>query len=160
MPHSKSFVESIVSDAFRRLGAGRPVPNVDVKFYPYSGSHHTIRIRAGCAYLRISDIFSDAPVDVLQAVIYILVAKISHRSVPPAWRDIYRRYANSPHVLRAAETVRRTRGRKITASAQGNVYDLEKMFTRLNQKYFDAKLEKPILTWSQRRTRRILGHNN
>jgi predicted metal-dependent hydrolase len=34
------------------------------------------------------------------------------------------------------------------------------MFERLNRLYFDGQLEKPTLTWSQRRTRRILGHHD
>lgn len=160
MPHSKLFVESIARDAFHRFGAGRPAPHIDVKFYPYAGPRHTIRIRAGRVYLRIADIFADAPAEVLQAVIYILVAKILRRSVPSAWRNIYREYANSPRVLRATETVRRARGRKMTGSAQGKVHDLEKMFSRLNQKYFNDTLEKPILRWSKRRTRKILGSHN
>jgi predicted metal-dependent hydrolase len=48
----------------------------------------------------------------------------------------------------------------MVSSAQGRVYDLGRMFQRLNQRYFDGQLEKPTLTWSQRRTRTILGHHD
>jgi len=45
-------------------------------------------------------------------------------------------------------------------SAQGEVYDLAKIFAKLNRRYFANELEKPALTWSQRRTRSILGHHD
>jgi hypothetical protein len=34
------------------------------------------------------------------------------------------------------------------------------MFARLNREYFREALEKPTLTWSARRTYRILGHHD
>jgi predicted metal-dependent hydrolase len=46
------------------------------------------------------------------------------------------------------------------SSSRGTVYDLDKIFQRINRRYFDNGLEKPTLTWSQRRTRRILGHHD
>jgi len=46
------------------------------------------------------------------------------------------------------------------SSALGNAYDLDKMFSKLNRKYFDSSLEKPTITWSQRKTRSILGHHD
>src|SRR5262249_25030661 len=52
------------------------------------------------------------------------------------------------------------RGRKMIASATGRVYDLQRIFSRVNRRYFDNEIEKPNLTWSQRRARRILGHHD
>jgi hypothetical protein len=34
------------------------------------------------------------------------------------------------------------------------------MFARLNRRYFDGELPQPVLTWSRRRTRVILGHHD
>lgn len=44
------------------------------------------------------------------------------------------------------------------SGARGKHYDLERLFHRLNQQYFDGQLRRPALTWSQRRTRRTFGH--
>jgi hypothetical protein len=63
-------------------------------------------------------------------------------------------------VVRASEIARRERGRKVLTSAYGKVYDLEKMFVRLNRVYFDDQIEAPTLTWSRRRARNILGHHD
>jgi hypothetical protein len=136
------------------------VPEIDVKFYPYAGQRHTIRLRAGRVYVRISDVFKDAPVAVHRALAFILVAKLLSRKAPSSHDRVYREYAYSPEILRASDLARRDRGHKKLTSAQGQIYDLDKIFQRLNRKYFDGAIPKPVLTWSQRRTYRILGHHD
>ena len=147
-------------DAFRQLEPNRPTPETEVRFYPYAGLNHTIRLRGGRVYVRVSDIFRDAPMSVHRALAFILVAKLLRKRTPEVHERVYRDYAFSPEVLRASDLARRQRGRKVVSSAQGRVYDLGRMFQRLNQRYFDGRIERPTLTWSQRRTRTILGHHD
>lgn len=147
-------------DAFRQLEPKRPLPEVEVRFYPYAGLNHTIRLRSGRIYVRISDIFRDAPMNIHRALAFILVAKLLRRRTPEVHERVYRDFAFSPQVQRASDLARRSRGRKQVSSARGSCYNLDRMFDRLNRLHFDGALEKPILTWSQRRTRRILGHHD
>lgn len=160
MAESQQFLVMLFADAFRQLGGNRPVPEIEVRLYPYAGLHHTIRIRSGKVYVRLSDICGDAPQGVLRAIAFTLVAKLLSKRVPEVHERVYRDYACSPQVLRASDIARRRRGRKMVSSARGRFYDLEKMFDRLNRLYFSGGIEKPTLTWSQRRTRRILGHHD
>ena len=160
MAESQNQLAMLFTDAFRQLGGSRPVPEIEVRFYPYAGLHHTIRLRSGRVYVRLSDICRDAPVNVLRAVAFTLVAKLLSKRVPEVHERVYRDYACSPQVLRASDIARRRRGRKMVSTARGRVYNLDKMFDRLNRLYFGGELEKPTLTWSQRRTRRILGHHD
>lgn len=160
MAESQKYLQTFFADAFRQLGGHRPVPEIEVRFYPYAGLHHTIRLRSGRVYVRLSDICQDAPENVLRAIAFTLVAKLLSKRVPEVHERVYRAYAYSPQVLRASDIARRRRGRKMVSTAAGHVYDLDKMFERLNRLYFDGQLEKPTLTWSQRRTRRILGHHD
>src|SRR3954468_11075024 len=160
MSQSVKHLEAYFADAFRQLAGKSSAPEVEVKFYPYAGLHHTIRLRAGRVYVRLSDIFKDAPINVHRALAFILVAKLLGKRTPDVHERVYRDYAYSPQVLRASDIARRQRGRKLISSARGQVYDLEKMFHRLNRRYFDGQIEKPTITWSQRRTRRILGHHD
>lgn len=160
MTQMLSHLNKVYMDAFRQLEPKRSVPEIDVRYYPYTGLHHTIRIRSGRVYVRISDIFNGAPLDIHRALAFVLVAKLLSRQTPDVHERAYRDYACSPQVLRASDIARRRRGRKMISSAHGNVYDLDTMFTRLNRRHFDGTLEKPTLTWSQRRTRRILGHHD
>ena len=147
-------------DAFRHLANGRGVPPVEVRFYPYAGLHHTIRLRSGRVYVRLSDICKNSPPEVLRSLAFILVARLLGKRVPKLHDRIYREYSLTPDVLRSSDIARRRRGRKMISSAQGEVYDLEKLFSRLNRRYFGNELAKPALTWSQRRTRSILGHHD
>ncbi len=148
------------SDAFHHLGSNRGVPVIDVRFYPYAGLRHTIRVRSGQVYVRLSDICKDSPPEVMRALAFVLVARLLGKKVPPVHDRTYRDYSLTPQVMRSSDIARRRRGRKMISSAQGNVYDLERMFSKLNRRYFDSNLEKPALTWSQRKTRSILGHHD
>ncbi|HZI20560.1 MAG TPA: SprT-like domain-containing protein [Pyrinomonadaceae bacterium] len=160
MPDSPTLLKTYFVEAFRQFAPKRPVPEIEVLYYPYAGLNHTIRLRSGRVYVRISDIFKSAPLNVHKALAFILVAKLLRRRTPPLYDRVYRQYACEPEVLRASDLARRHRGRKVVTSAEGRVYNLERMFRRLNQRFFDGRLARPTLTWSQRRTRTILGHHD
>lgn len=165
MPQDNLHLQRVFSDAFRHLDPkGRrfrlTVADIEVRFYPYAGLHHTIRVRSRRVYVRLSDIFDAAPPEVIRALAFLLVARLLSRKAPSAHEKIYRSYAFSPQVLRASDIARQKRGRKVISTAHGKVYDLEELFARLNRRYFDDQLEKPVLTWSKRRAKRILGHHD
>lgn len=160
MKQSNSALANFFVDAFRQVALDRAVPEIEVKFYPYAGLHHTIRLRSGRVYVRISDIFKNAPANVQRALAFILVSKLLARKTPEVHERVYREYAFSPEILRASDIARRQRGRKRTSTARGSVYDLDRMFQRLNRRYFGGEIERPALTWSLRKTRRILGHHD
>ncbi|HVQ40098.1 MAG TPA: SprT-like domain-containing protein [Pyrinomonadaceae bacterium] len=147
-------------DAFHHLGRNRGIPVIDLRFYPYAGLRHTIRVRSGQVYVRLSDIIKDCPPEVMRSLAFVLVARLLGKKVPAVHERVYRDYTLTPEVMRSSDIARRHRGRKMISSAQGHAYDLDKMFSKLNRKYFDSGLEKPTLTWSQRKTRSILGHHD
>ncbi|PWT82646.1 MAG: hypothetical protein C5B44_01835 [Acidobacteria bacterium] len=147
-------------DAFRHLANGRGVPPVEVRFYPYAGLHHTIRLRSGRVYVRLSDVCKNSPPEVMRSLAFLLVARLLGRRVPKLHERIYREYSLTPEMMRSSDIARRRRGRKVLTSSQGEVYDLEKIFARLNRRYFANELPKPTITWSRRRTRSILGHHD
>ena len=155
-----SDLTKVFADAFRHLGDQRPLPQIDVRFYPYAGLRHTIRLRGGRVYVRLSDICKDSPTDVLRALAFVLVARLLAKRTPQVHERIYRDYTLRSDVQRLSDIARRGRGRKMLSTAQGRAYDLDRMFARLNRQYFGARIEKPVITWSQRKTRRILGHHD
>jgi predicted metal-dependent hydrolase len=159
-------LQRVFNEAFRQFDRERrsrfrpDLRDIEVKFYPYAGLHHTIRVRAGRVYVRLSDLFQAAPPEVIRALAFLLVARLLSRKAPAAQERIYRAYAFSPNVLRESELARRQRGRKVILSAQGKAYDLDQIFARLNRVYFDGQIATPALTWSRRRARSILGHHD
>jgi len=165
MPQANLHLKRVFYDTFRQLDRRgtlfRPeVAAIEVRFYPYAGLHHTIRVRAGRVYVRLSDLFQTAPPEVIRALSFVLVARLLSRKAPRDQERIYRSYAFSPQLLRASDLARRQRGRKVISSAIGQVYDLERIFARLNRRYFDGEIEKPGLTWSRRPAKSILGHHD
>ena len=165
MSQSDLHLKRVFHDAFRQLGTARKhfhpdLSAIEVRFYPYAGLHHTIRVRAGRVYVRISDLLSNAPPEVIRALAFLLVARLLSRKAPRDHERVYRAYAFSPDLLRKSDLARKTRGRKVISTSRGRVYDLERIFARLNRLYFDGAIDQPSLTWSQRRARSILGHHD
>src|SRR5438874_393598 len=137
MSQSILHLQRVFHDAFRQLDRGQrrfqvEVADIEVKFYPYAGLHHTIRARSGRIFVRLSDLFQVAPPEVIRALAFLLVARLLSRKAPRVEERIYRSYAFSPQLLRASDLARKQRGRKIISSAQGKIYDLDKIFARLN----------------------------
>src|SRR2546423_1646274 len=165
MSHSDLHLRRVFHAAFRRLATVRKrfqpeTAAIEVRFYPYAGLHHTIRVRSGRVFVRISDLFRSAPPEVIRALAFLLVARLLSRKPPRAYDRLYRSYAFSPEILRASDIARRQRGRKVVSSAIGKVYDLERIFLRVNRRHFEGAIKKPVLTWSQRKARSILGHHD
>ena len=122
MPHPQPLLSTLFAEAFRTLAPKRTVPEVDVRYYPYAGLNHTIRLRSGRVYVRLSDVFRSAPANVHRALAFILVSKLlRRRSAPPFYERVYRDYAFSPEVIRASDLARKKRGRKMVSSSQGAV---------------------------------------
>jgi hypothetical protein len=148
------------ADAFRQITKRTESPEIHVTFYPFAGLNHTIRIRKQRVYVRVSDILRDAPQQVYRALAFILVSKLFNKRAMAEHEKLYRQYAYQPQVLRASDLARQKRGRKILTNSVGRVYNLDKIFARLNRRYFNNELAKPTLSWSARRTKRILGHHD
>ena len=129
-------VRQYFADAFRHMGGNRGVPAIEVRFYPYAGLRHTIRLRSGRVYVRVSDICKDCPPEVLRALAWILVSRLLGKRVPTIHDRVYRDYSLTPEVMRKSDLARRGRGRKMISSAHGEAYDLDRMFAKLNRRYF------------------------
>lgn len=158
--HSDEVLESVFDEALRTLVKREPRPEIEARFYPYAGLSSTIRLRKGRVHARVSDILARSPREVLFALACILVAKLYRLKTPKVHERTYRQHTLDPSVLDASHNTRRKRGYKLTTSSRGKVYDLTKLFDELNERYFSGTLEQPLLSWSQQRTRRILGHHD
>lgn len=146
--------------AFETFDKNRKPPVIEVSYYPYVGINHTIRIRNGRVFVRIAEICRDLPASAQRALALILVAKLYRRRVPIAARDVYSAAVSTDEYRVRAVANKRKHGRKVVTTAKGEVYNLEKIFDSLNMGYFGGSISKPTLTWSVRKTYRILGHHD
>lgn len=147
-------------EAFDHYDGTRSPRTIHIQFYPYIGINHTIRLRSGGAFVRIADICKDMPANAQRALAYILVSKLYRRRAPKWLRDNYNDYIKSEDIRLRSIASRRDRGRKVLSGTVGLTYDLDEIFESLNTKYFSGSIKKPALTWSARRTFRILGHHD
>lgn len=153
-------IKLFYEEAFQAFDAKRQMPEIEVRFYPYIGINHTIRVRNGKVFVRIAEICQTMPLNAQKALAFILVAKLLRKKVPPVARQIYSEFIKTQEIRDKATENKKTRGRKIISSAQGDFYDLDEIFDNLNEIYFKNSLPKPVLTWSSRKTYRILGHHD
>ena len=151
-------LNTIFSEAYRELRPRAPFPEFQVEFFPFSNINNTIRLRQGKVLIRISDLLSGAPEDVLHAIAHILLAKLYRKQIEARHATRYRRYLGRRDVSRKAHLLRQQRGRKMLLTTQGRNYNLEVIFEDLNRRFFHGLLARPLMTWSRHSSRQSLGH--
>jgi hypothetical protein len=151
-------LEPIFQRAHLLLKPRTPLPEIQVEFFPFAGLTHTARLRENRLLIRVSDLLVDAPEDVMRSLALILLAKIYRRNVDQSHHTVYRTFILDSDIQQRARTARSDRGRgPRPAVAKGRWQHLDLIFDRVNQEYFEGKLERPRLSWSATRSRRILG---
>lgn len=153
-------IKTFYEEAFKNLNGKAKIPEIEVNFYPYIGINHTIRVRNGKVFIRLAEICRDMPLNVQNALAFILVSKLFRKKIPQKTLETYRGFIKNHELREKVLENKRAKGRKIITTAKGEVYDLDEIFVHLNQIYFDKKINKPTLTWSARKTYRILGHHD
>lgn len=160
MPVELAEIKNFYENAFQNYNGKYEIKEINVEYYSYIGINHTIRLRNGKIFVRISDIFKNAPAKVHESLAKILVSKILRRKIPAWANEIYNEYASKKEIRDQALESKRQKGRKIITSSKGDVYDLEEIFVQMNDLYFDGTIKKPTLTWSAKGTFRRLGHHD
>lgn len=148
----------LFQETYRELRPGTPVPEMKIDFFAFANVNNTIRLRNGKLLVRLSDLLEGAPEAVLRAIAHILLAKMYRRPIDRTQAARYRKYIASHDIVRKAHLVRQMRGRKLLRSARGHFYDLDAIFEDLNARFFHGLMGRPRMSWSQGKTRRILGH--
>ena len=148
----------LFQEEYRAIRPRAPIPPIHVRFYRFTSLNTTIRLREGQLKVHLSDLLEGAPDTVLRAIAHILLAKLYRKPLNPTHNLRYRRFASSESVLRQTERIRQTRGRKKISTAKGDYYDLDEVFETLNHRFFYGLLGRPLLTWSEHKARRLLGH--
>ena len=145
-------------EEYRAIRPRAPIPSIHIRFYRFTSLNTTIRLREGQLKIHLSDLLEGAPESVLRAIAHILLSKLYRKPLDPSHNTRYRRFASSESVLRQTERIRQMRGRKKISTAKGDYYDLEEVFETLNTRFFHGLMGRPLLTWSEHKARRLLGH--
>jgi hypothetical protein len=148
----------LFEEEYRAIRPRAPIPPIHIRFYRFTSLNTTIRLREGQLKIHLSDLLEGAPEPVLRAIAHILLAKLYRKPLDPSHNTRYRRFASSESVLRQTERIRQMRGRKKISTPKGDYYDLEEVFETLNTRFFHGLMGRPLLTWSEHKARRLLGH--
>ena len=153
-------IRRFYQSAFRHYDKTGRIPPVFVQLYPYAGINHTIRIRGGRAFVRISDVCVGMELEGQKALAFILVGKLYRKKAARVHQEAYNAALKTSDIQRRAANSRKNRGRQSPIQSEGDIYDLEEVFEDVNIKYFDGAIRRPLLTWSARKTFRVLGHHD
>lgn len=150
--------EQIFSRVFSEWKPRTRVPAVRVNFCKFANANSFIRWDEAGLEVRVTDVLQGAPAPILEALANILISKLIRRPVPKIHSERYRRYLNRKEMRRSLQLVKQTRGRKFVSGPQGTHYNLEQLFEDLNVRYFAGLMARPLLGWSRRPSRTMLGH--
>ncbi len=148
----------IFQETYSGLRPATTIPELKIEFFAFANVNNTIRLREGRLLVRLSDLLEGAPNTVLRAIAHILLAKMYRQPIDRGQAARYRRYVASHEIVRKTHLVRQIRGRKRLRPARGSVFDLDAVFETLNTRFFHGLMARPRMSWSQTKTRRILGH--
>ncbi len=143
---------------FGELKPRTSVPTVSVKFCKFANANSSVRWDESGLDFRVTDVLEGAPAAILESLAHILMSKLFRRPAPRNHAERYRRYLNRKEMRRSLQLVKQTRGRKFVSGPQGVSYNLEAMFDELNRAHFHGLMAQPLLGWSRRPSRVMLGH--
>lgn len=155
--HARTSAEFVFVRVFRRLGIRRPVPDFHIEFRPFSSLRSNIALQGNRARVRISDVLAEAPTIVLEALAELLLAQLFRLRASVEARECYMAYVFDPAVRRRADEARRKRGRVRLLPARGQHFDLAKIYSSLNRRFFKGELGPCRIGWSIRASHSILG---
>ena len=148
----------IFARVFHELKPRTPVPAIRFQFCKFANANSSVRWDASGLELRITDVLEGAPSAILESLAHILLSKLFRRASPRAHAERYRRYLNRKEMRRSLQLVKQTRGRKFLSGPRGETYNLQTIFDDLNQEHFHGLMAQPLLGWSRRPSRVMLGH--
>jgi hypothetical protein len=148
----------IYARVFHELKPRTAMPELSIEYCRFANADCLIRLEDGHLRVRVSDLLEGAPAPVTEALAHILLGKLYRKPVPRVYTHRYRLYLNRRDVRRQAHLVRQIRGRKFVSGPQGEEYNLEEIFERLNARFFQGLLGRPQLGWSRGSSRAMLGH--
>src|SRR5258708_5061229 len=145
--------EEIFLRVFGELRPRTKRPAGEIEYCEFANGNSLIRWEEERLAVRMTDVLEGAPAPVLEALAYILIAKLLRRPVPRTYADRYRRYLNRKEMRRSLHLVRQARGRKFVSGGKGAHYDLGELFEELNFRYFNGLLARPLLGSSRNASR-------
>lgn len=150
--------EAIFARVFSEWKPRTPVPAVRVEFCKFANANSFIRWDEAGLQIRLADVLEGVPAQILESLANILISKLLRRPVPRIYSERYRRFLNRKEMRRSLQLIKQVRGRKFVSGPRGEHYNLDELFEDLNANYFHGLMARPLLGWSRKPSRVMLGH--
>jgi predicted metal-dependent hydrolase len=146
-------LEALYSNLLKQYFPHKKYP-LKAQFYITKSLRHTIELNSRQVIIRVAEPFRSVPEKILTSLGLILLAKLFRYKIDRKLNQSYRSY-----VEQNLSPLYKPKLRKPSSkyTAYGKVYDLDLIFDTLNSRYFNNKLDKPILGWSINKSYTRLG---
>jgi hypothetical protein len=128
--------------------------NVKAVFYATKSIRHEIRLKGHLVIFKIAEPFRNEPLRVHSMLALILLDKLFRLRLPKEVKNEYYNYVRRN--LSVQRTVRR-RDPARSYSPVGKVFNLQEIFDGVNQRFFENRLDRPVLGWSKNKAYARLG---
>jgi len=150
--------EAIFARVFHEIRPSLARPEVNIRYRSYANANSSIRMEGSRLEVIMADVLQGAPASVVESLALILVCKLFRRRPPAQAAHHFRLYLNRKDVRRQLHLIKQIRGRKFISGPEGEHFQLEEMFEALNLQHFSGLMARPLLGWSRRPSRTLLGH--
>ncbi|MGH9469871.1 MAG: M48 family peptidase [Terriglobia bacterium] len=152
--------EEVFARIHRLLRPRSPIPQFRVEYCEWAQVRSSIQGHPWGFSVRISDVIRDAPPAALEALAEILICGALRMKPSREARACYLAGIMSPAVVARANQARRERGYKFMRPAKGGCFDLQAIFDKLNQQYFQGTLRIRHIGWTINPARTVLGRHD
>ncbi len=122
---------------------------IKAEFYPYRSLRHTVEWNGIRIKVKVSRLFSDAPVHILEIIALLLLSRVYKKKIDGQTRSTYSAYSKQLNYKRQT--------RKINYEPGGKHYNLSLIYQRLNIMYFNCDLQITNIGWSKKNSYTRLG---
>lgn len=152
--------EDLFSRVYQRLRPGAKAARFEIIFREWAHPRSTIRKNEGGYQVEVFDVLREAPPIVIEALAEMLIMGFYGQKPSREARACYLAHTMAPAVRRRIDEARRARGHKRLRPAQGRCHNLEEIFSSLNERFFQSKLNIRQIGWSRKASQTILGHHD
>jgi hypothetical protein len=138
-------LETYFSEYLERLSSSRKKFIFSVEYYPYRSTFAKIFRKDSKVTLRFSDRLKDAPFEVLKAGGREMIHRLAGERALVTDKVIFRQHLNTLTVPMISPGIHQ---RKLIPT--GKYMDLEPLFNKINEQYFDLSLNINGIGWTQR----------
>jgi hypothetical protein len=148
-PVTSEAMTQLLREAASRMGARLP-RRLKVSYRSLAEAYFRTTARGGELRVVLNDAFDDAPRGVMGAMAEVIVARASGAARPRMVGEAFWRYVETEELRERMQSNYLARQRSFVAEPRGDVWDLEALFDRVNDRYFEGALERPLLGWTKR----------